>query len=341
MTTDLIKNRIAILDETYKDFVLSDFSTIQAELIVKKYSLSETSISVVENGVMLYLLLFIDKYELMRYLTYECNISIIQSITAVRTIVSKLPEEMISVTEEARAALTKTDSQIAKQHYLQALDTGSETQLYLYLLASKSPPLPKDIGQHLNEGQKEKYILIIGDIILGFYNIEDTEPLLIQELGISPDVAEPLAAEVQEFLAPLSDPTWQPPAIESDETPMPTESEPAVAKAQSATPTETAPPNTETVTPAPDSPTEAQLSNAVPSELQQSISELEKQFTETPSLRTMAHDMETARSTRQPAFEPIPDHQEVPTYTSNQVAPAETTQSPASEEPLQTTNRWQ
>jgi hypothetical protein len=57
---------------------------------------------------------------------------------------------------------------------------------------------------------------VIGDIILGFYKIEDTVPLLQQELGIDPRTAALLGADVLEFLAPLSDPNWQPPTEEEE-----------------------------------------------------------------------------------------------------------------------------
>jgi hypothetical protein len=61
------------------------------------------------------------------------------------------------------------------------------------------------------------FVLTIGDVILGFYKIEDTVPLLQQELGLDPKTAALLGAEVLEFLAPLSDPTWQPPVEESED----------------------------------------------------------------------------------------------------------------------------
>lgn len=62
----------------------------------------------------------------------------------------------------------------------------------------------------------------VGDIILGFYKIQDTVPLLQQELGLDPRTAALLGADVLDFLAPLSDPNWQPPVeeMEADEDEM-------------------------------------------------------------------------------------------------------------------------
>ena len=57
----------------------------------------------------------------------------------------------------------------------------------------------------------KKFAITVGDIILGFYRIQDTVPLLQQELGLDPRTAALLGADVLDFLAPLSDPNWQPP----------------------------------------------------------------------------------------------------------------------------------
>ena len=60
-------------------------------------------------------------------------------------------------------------------------------------------------------------LTLIGDIILGFYKIEDTVPLLQQELGLDAKTAALLGAELLDFLAPLSDPNWRPPVEEADD----------------------------------------------------------------------------------------------------------------------------
>jgi hypothetical protein len=72
----------------------------------------------------------------------------------------------------------------------------------------------REISQKFSFYKTDKYKIFattIGDIILGFYKIEDTVPLLQQELGLDPKTAALLGADVIEFLAPLSDPSWQPP----------------------------------------------------------------------------------------------------------------------------------
>ncbi len=64
------------------------------------------------------------------------------------------------------------------------------------------------------DSQYDEFVTIVGDIILGFYKIEDTVPLLQQELNLDAKTAALLGADVLDFLAPLSDPTWQPPIDE-------------------------------------------------------------------------------------------------------------------------------
>lgn len=60
------------------------------------------------------------------------------------------------------------------------------------------------------------FVLLIGDIILSFYKIEDTVALLQQELELDAKTAALLGSDVLDFLAPLSDPNWQPPAEDSN-----------------------------------------------------------------------------------------------------------------------------
>jgi hypothetical protein len=108
--------------------------------------------------------------------------------------------------------------QITREYRNELLSHVKPVQLYLY-------ESPSAGGNLLDMAQKyqltavadyRKFALTVGDIILGFYKIEDTVPLLQQELGIDAKTAALLGAEVLDFLAPLSDPNWQPP-VETDE----------------------------------------------------------------------------------------------------------------------------
>jgi len=99
--------------------------------------------------------------------------------------------------------------EIRNEHFEEA----SIAQQYLYASAEAGTKLFTIAERHaiVNRGAYKQFALTVGDIILGFYKIEDTVPLLQQELEIDEATAQKLGAEVLAFLAPLNDPTWQPP----------------------------------------------------------------------------------------------------------------------------------
>lgn len=92
----------------------------------------------------------------------------------------------------------------AKQRYLIETPYADEV---VFSISNKF-----DLGIDLHK----KLSQAISHIILGFYKVEDTVPLLQQELGIDPRTAALLGADVLDFLAPLSDPNWQPPVDENE-----------------------------------------------------------------------------------------------------------------------------
>lgn len=106
------------------------------------------------------------------------------------------------------------DIEIRKKVYSQILDK----QKYLYENPTSGGLLFALARKYdLLQGEVYKtFAVTVGDIILGFYKIEDTVPLLQQELGLDPRTAALLGADVLDFLAPLSDPNWQPPAEAAD-----------------------------------------------------------------------------------------------------------------------------
>ena len=108
---------------------------------------------------------------------------------------------------------------LTNEHRSSIYSQATLAQQYLY----NSP----DSGRVLNGIAKKfdlrsnpeiyrNYAVTIGDIILGFYRIEDTVPLLQQELELDPRTAALLGADILDFLAPLSDPQWKPPVDNTD-----------------------------------------------------------------------------------------------------------------------------
>ena len=215
------------------------------------------------------------------------------------------------LTEEIRDTTYETATLVQKYLYSSG-EAGNKLRTIAESQSLESPDL------------YSKFAITVGDIILGFYNVEDTEPLLIQELGISAEVAKLLAEEVREFLAPLDDPNWQPPTeeeleystTESVQT-IPEDSQPAALDTEpdptpvSATPTAS---STSTPPPPPPDAPAPPTTTAPNTPPQPNVTPVSP---DTPGLRTMAHDMQDARSPQRHTFEPIPED-DVPTYTSSQ-----------------------
>lgn len=137
----------------------------------------------------------------------------------------------------SEADYVKTTPDISFETRLQVLSSAGSAVQFLWN--------NKDLKLSLIESTKrynlpsiKRYLITVSDIILGFYKIEDTVPLLQQELDLDPKTAALLGAEVLEFLAPLSDPNWAPPIeINADEETeselpgsIPADSEPEVSR---------------------------------------------------------------------------------------------------------------
>jgi hypothetical protein len=56
-----------------------------------------------------------------------------------------------------------------------------------------------------------QFAILVGDIVLGFYRSEDTARLLQQRLGQTAQMASVLANDINQFMKPLTDPTWKAP----------------------------------------------------------------------------------------------------------------------------------
>ncbi len=140
--------------------------------------------------------------------------------------------------------------------------------------------------------QYKNFALTVGDIILGFYKIEDTVALLRQELNLDPKTAAVLGAEVIEFLSPLSDPNWQPPLDDEGDN----------AEVDMTSPVANIPVKSPAFTP----------TNEVP--------------VAAPSLRTLADNFAAAQATQpsdqslRPSYETTPSLSSIPSYQSAPVA---------------------
>ncbi len=218
MPTDIIKKRIGSLTPEYREFILSDYSLLTSEIFTRRFNFDEDARIVFENGLTMYLLLFISKFELIEFLIMECHIPINRAPEIVNEIINGLPKEMVRVIDELSLTLRVEKNDLITRKVREQVLAGSQKHKlhsYLYVIAGRGiEQIAKKYDIDKNPELYEKLITTIGDIVLGFYRVADTVPLLQQELGLSPRTAAILGADVLDFLAPLSDPTWQSPHSE-------------------------------------------------------------------------------------------------------------------------------
>lgn len=169
-------------------------------------------------------------------------------------------------------------SQVRNEVYASLSEVGK----FLYAHPNSGKSLTQIAEKYNLKDSYKTFAVTIGDIILGFYKAEDTIPLLQQELELDQATADKLGSEVLDFLAPLSDPTWQPPTEEGIES-----SDPSI-----------------------------NVSSTVTLPVSQSLVQIEEP-TAIPEIRTMAADMAIERSPARSTFNAAAEIDE-PIYVSNQ-----------------------
>ncbi len=213
MSIELINNHIASFTPEYRDFVMSDFSDVIAAQIAQAENLDDDTETAVANMIFLYTILILSDYELTEALVADCGLGMNEALRITKSILSMMPPEMLEAQRSAYAELMKNDNPIDEKTRRDIIATQPERQKLVYLYAKTNPHLRVLLEQFaLPEEQVEAGLVLLGDIILGFYRTEDTVPLLQQELGLDPKTAALLGAEVLEFLTSITNPNWQPPA---------------------------------------------------------------------------------------------------------------------------------
>jgi hypothetical protein len=227
MTEEFLSNRLQQFAPEYRDFVTSDFVEVVSQEVTIQYNLDERVTATIENMLFLYLLLVLNKYELIEALITEADLSIDIATAVAEDSLAKLPSEMVSAQESVFLELTPGESAVTEKDRLAVIKSLPARRRYAYLFA-KTNQLLEGGSAKLSPEQVEQGRILLGDIALGFYRTEDTVPLLQQELGLDPKTAALLGAEVIEFMTLLADPNWQPPTgtntIQSTATTIPVKS---------------------------------------------------------------------------------------------------------------------
>ncbi|MFM2339482.1 MAG: hypothetical protein RLZZ360_118 [Candidatus Parcubacteria bacterium] len=222
------------------------------------------------------------------------------------------------------------------QHRDAIVSSMKPVQKYLYSSSYSGQRLSALATTYALGEKYYEFAITIGDIILGFYKIEDTVPLLQQELGLDPKTAALLGAEVLEFLAPLNDPTWQPPmaigdadeseAITANNATSSSPQEPAINRIPLKSPALFAMPAT---TPPP---VAATLIEPVPVPAAAPMPPETPIYTPTPAGYTANHEPTPVYQSSQPMPAPLSS---IPSYTPAPTPPAPAAPTPAPDRP-----RW-
>lgn len=128
MLNSSVSERLSILPTTYKDFLLSDFTFEAAEVFGASLSLDSEKVSSLEDGILLYLLFFLNKESLITYLVDELHIKEKDSQEVVTAIIASLPDYIGEVRIEDTSSSSKllSDEITETEKKLAAVTTNHE-----------------------------------------------------------------------------------------------------------------------------------------------------------------------------------------------------------------------
>lgn len=211
MPLEIILQRISSFTPEYQDFIFSDF-TEEAVKSVQLSGFTGFEKVVLENGIFMYLTLFLHKFTLTEFIILECQQSIPDAKLITAIIMKMMPTEMTEEQTTTAVSLEVTD-ELVKEKDRFAVIYNSEIKLDQYLYIKTGDFVTTLSQKYLGEdGEKsEQFKSVISDIVLGFYKKEDTVALLQQELGIDPKNIALLGTEVLELFETITNPAWLPP----------------------------------------------------------------------------------------------------------------------------------
>jgi hypothetical protein len=103
------------------------------------------------------------------------------------------------------------DSNSNGQSNIQSYAGLTPAQAYLYSSPDSGVSLFAMATKYQINSSYRDFAIIVGDVILGTKKVTELTNLLQEQLHIEKTLAEAIARDLLDFLAPLSDPSWQPP----------------------------------------------------------------------------------------------------------------------------------
>lgn len=106
MDDPIINGRLSIMTPEYRELALGEFAEITADIFGSERNIHEQKKVVLENGIRLYLLAFLDLNDLEDFIGTECGLSPEAARQLTETIRSSLPPGVEKGLDEAYRALT-------------------------------------------------------------------------------------------------------------------------------------------------------------------------------------------------------------------------------------------
>lgn len=108
---EILDIRIRSLKTEYVDLVFSEYVDEVVSLFATELNLQESKTTILINGVRLWLLFFLDKEELISFVSGECDLDIEEAMTVVHAIIQSLDKELVSTQVVGYASFNESSQQ--------------------------------------------------------------------------------------------------------------------------------------------------------------------------------------------------------------------------------------
>lgn len=180
--TDLaLEERLSLLSPEYQEFAFGDIPETTITIFSEVMGLNEVQRSVFENGYLLFLMLFFNKYDLMEFLVKECSVSAHTAVTTVQSILTSTPKEILLAIEVAYKSL---NAELEPYHRMLKLQSKPVPEVIKYI-ESKNQTLEYVTGLGLDIPISSRVTDFFGDILLGIHSRTEVEPFIQFGLDIS------------------------------------------------------------------------------------------------------------------------------------------------------------
>jgi hypothetical protein len=180
MIDPAIKNRIELLSPAYQEFVKSDFARELARSLGEVDKFDEDRIAILSNGIMLYLLLFLDFTELIKFISSDCTVTTDHATRLAGAVVASLPDDFHKMHQEAYGAFSVDNETKEMIEEIELNSDIAETEATL-----KAIPPFRTMGNDMAQAQakEEKTYSSTQDTILKRDNVTPKENFLNGEIN--------------------------------------------------------------------------------------------------------------------------------------------------------------